>query len=271
MSSDEDYVDVGIDSVAVPEEAVPARDVNERNGKRVRGKDIVWIEFLRFGSMDDYKNSTIFKELKTEFTMKIAREPGHADIEIYVCKHSRRRNFLPCPLKYKISFLADSDDVLVEANIVHPAHHHEVDPNYGDEGGASFKWTIEQTTFIREKVKNYAKPKAIMLDMIDANLFPGGRTPTSLELNNKIRHVQKLLYGNEQIFTTHELREKIQEFLNVPENDDEAYIAYWNVDDERESEAPRFNIIWTSRKLLKRVHEDLTQDDATYRLLWQGD
>ena len=180
MSSDEDYVDVGIDSVAVPEEAVPARDVNERNGKRVRGKDIVWIEFLRFGSMDDYKykNNTIVKELKMEFTMKIAREPGHADIEIYVCKHSRRRNFLPCPLKYKISFHAASDDVLVEANVVHPALHHEIDPNYGEEVSASFTWTIEQTTYIIEKVKIYAKPKAIMLDMIDANLFPGSRTPT---------------------------------------------------------------------------------------------
>ena len=39
MLSDEDYVDGAIDAVAVPdnEKAVPARDVNERNGKRVRG------------------------------------------------------------------------------------------------------------------------------------------------------------------------------------------------------------------------------------------
>ena len=36
MSSDEDYVDVGIVSVAVPEEAVLARDVNERYGKVIK-------------------------------------------------------------------------------------------------------------------------------------------------------------------------------------------------------------------------------------------
>ena len=33
---------------------------------------------------------------------------------------------------------------------------------------------------------------------------------------------------------------------------------------------PHFCIIWTSKKLLARIGEELTQDDATYRLTWQG-
>ena len=50
----------------------------------------------------------------------------------------------------------------------------------------------------------------------------------------------------------------------------EAYIAYHEVLDEEEDEEPRFTVIWTSKKLLARTSNNLTQDDATYRLVWQG-
>ena len=58
---------------------------------------------------------------------------------------------------------------------------------------------------------------------------------------------------------------KINEKLEVPEDDISSYIAYHEVNDEDDAEEPRFSIIWTSKKLLKRVSADLTQDDATYR------
>ena len=62
---------------------------------------------------------------------------------------------------------------------------------------------------IVQGVKNEAKPKVIRRNMNNSNLFSDGRIPTSLELNNKITHVRKLLYGSSQILNTHEVREKI--------------------------------------------------------------
>ena len=41
------------------------------------------------------------------------------------------------------------------------------------------------------------------------------------------------------------------------------------IDDDEQKE-PRFTIIWTSKELMKRTSSELTQDDATYRLTWQG-
>ena len=101
-------------------------------------------------------------------------------------------------------------------------------------------------------------------------MFRDGRVPTSLQLSNKVRHVRKLIFGVEQIFDTHELREKINKNLKVPDVETYAYIAYHKVNDEEEDAEPRFNIIWTSQKMMKRIGNELTQDDAQYHLLWQG-
>ena len=62
------------------------------------------------------------------------------------------------------------------------------------------------------------------------------------------------------MFNTHELRQMIQQKLTIPEDELESYIAFHEDDQE-----PKFNIIWTSKKLLARVGKEMTQDDATYR------
>ena len=77
------------------------------------------------------------------------------------------------------------------------------------------------------------------------------------------------LSGRYQIFTTHELRQKICEKLEVPESDVEGYVAHYEVLDEEEDKEPRFTVIWTSKKLLARARSYFHQDDATYRLTWQ--
>ena len=79
-----------------------------------------------------------------------------------------------------------------------------------------------------------------------------------------------ILHGSSQIVNTHELREKIKEYLEIPSYAIKAYIAVNNVEDDDETAEPRFNIIWTTHKLMERISDNLTQDDATYRLVWQG-
>ena len=96
-------------------------------------------------------------------------------------------------------------------------------------------------------------------------LLEDGNYPTKQQLNNKIQHYRKLINKPKQIFTTLDLREKIKENLDIPEEHTEAYTAFHEVLDENEDEEPRFTIIWTSKTLLGRTSSELTQDDATYR------
>ena len=63
---------------------------------------------------------------------------------------------------------------------------------------------------------------------------------------------------------THQLREKIGEKLGVPVDETESYIAYHHVDDEDSDVDPNFSIIWTSKKLLSRIGDELNQDDSRY-------
>ena len=85
---------------------------------------------------------------------------------------------------------------------------------------------------IIQGVTNEARPKLIRRNMENANLFSEGKIPTSLELSNKIAHVRKLVYGSNQIFYTHQLREKINEHSELPEDETKAYIAASKVEDK---------------------------------------
>ena len=69
-----------------------------------------------------------------------------------------------------------------------------------------------------------------------------------LQLNNKIRHCRKILQHSSQIFSTHELRQKVCEKLEVPESDVEGYVAHFKIDDEDDEKEPRFTIIWSTKK-----------------------
>ena len=89
-------------------------------------------------------------------------------------------------------------------------------------------------------------------------------------MNNKIAHIRISLNKSQQIFTTHDLREKIKEHLDITEDDNTAYIADYEVIDDDETKEPRFTVICTSRRMLARTSNNMTQDDATYRLTWQG-
>ena len=119
-------------------------------------------------------------------------------------------------------------------------------------------------------VKNEASAKVIKRNLQDSNLFVDSNFPTTSQLNAKIAYCRSIIRRSIEIFDTHQLRQKIAEKLDIPSDEKESYIAYHHVDDEDESGDPHFCIIWTSRRLSARIAEEFTQDDATYRLTWQG-
>ena len=91
-------------------------------------------------------------------------------------------------------------------------------------------------------------------------MFLDGKIPSSLQLTNKIADVRRAQNKSQQIFTTHDLREKIREKLDIPEDDHTPYIGAHEVIDDDETAEPRFFVTWTTKRMLARTSNDMTQD-----------
>ena len=259
--SDDDYIDIGevddiVDDVEGNESEVP-----EKNGIG-RGKDIEWVEIARFKDKAAFETSHYFLDIKKYFTLRQGRESWYSDSEHYTCKFARKRSFVKCPLQYKVHFMTTSEEVMLQSNT--RSHIHQEVTNY-DTIGPNRHWTIEQTEIVMNTLRNDGSAKTIERNLRDANVFSEENFPTRVQLNTKIQHCRSIIRKTKQIFDTHQLRQKIEEKLGVPTDDTESYIAYNHVDDENEVEDPHFSIIWTSNKLIARISDDMTQDDATYR------
>jgi hypothetical protein len=259
--SDDDYIDIGevddiVDDVEGNESEVP-----EKNGIG-RGKDIEWVEIARFKDKAAFETSHYFLDIKKYFTLRQGRESWYSDSEHYTCKFARKRSFVKCPLQYKVHFMTTSEEVMLQSNT--RSHIHQEVTNY-DTIGPNRHWTIEQTEIVMNTLRNDGSAKTIERNLRDANVFSEENFPTRVQLNTKIQHCRSIIRKTIQIFDTHQLRQKIEEKLGVPTDDTESYIAYNHVDDENEVEDPHFSIIWTSNKLIARISDDMTQDDATYR------
>lgn len=220
--SDEDYEDVGERPFEEEEEYVEDNTTENTNshtnkeGKRVRGKDIEWEDFQQFENAQEFKESEIYQTISKDFVCRKKSEPNYADTEHFNCKFARKVGYLPCQFQLKVNFLSTCNTVIVQTAKHAPEHKHVEDPDHQPSGNF-FKWTAEQTNMVFQGVRNEAKPKVIRRNMREANLFVNGREPTSQQLSNKISSCRNLIKHTEHIFTTHELREKIKTMLEVPE------------------------------------------------------
>ena len=252
--SDEDYTDIG-DEDEIEDDTEGSLGLPEKTGKS-RGKDIEWIEIARYEDKAAYENSTYFLDINKYFTMRKGRENCFSDNEHFTCKYSRKRGFFKCPIQYKVHYLMTTEEVMVESNT--RSHIHKEDNNYTT-AGPNRHWTIEQTEIVMNCLKvETATAKTVTRALKDENVFSDDNFPTPSQLNTKIQHCRSIIRRTIEIFDTHELRQKIEEKLEVPSYDIESYIAYHHVDDESEGKDPHFSIIWTSKKLMARISDDLT-------------
>ena len=108
--------------------------------------------------------------------------------------------------------------------------------------------------------------------MRDKNCFTSPEEPTMMQLYNKISHFKKIMNLTDHIEDTHQMRQKIENHIEVPDNDIEAYIPYYNIqDDVDQADKTRFCIIFSTKRLLSFLTKSSTLHiDATYRLNWQG-
>ena len=45
---------------------------------------------------------------------------------------------------------------------------------------------------------------------------------------------------------------------------------FYNINDDVDGVRPRFTVIWSTKNLLSRMNQQFHQDDATYKLVWEG-
>ena len=120
---------------------------------------------------------------------------------------------------------------------------------------------------VTKGVSNHLKPTVILRNLRSQGALsdPG---PTRIQLNSKINHVKKKGNINKPCNTTHNLRNKLKDFLKNPLLDNESWVPLCQIEDEEEGE-PRITVIFGTNKTLENLKFSETfHCDATYRLTW---
>ena len=143
-----------------------------RDGKKIRGKDMFWTKKIRFNNPREYEASNIIQELNEGYTRKRISEFEYGTVYNYVCKFSQKTGYLPCRKEIRIIFPSDSFEVLVEeAN----SHEHAEDPDYTGGQSTVYRWSKVATDIIVIGVKNGLRPKVMLRNMRDRNCFANYR------------------------------------------------------------------------------------------------
>ena len=176
--------------------------------------------------------------------------------------------FLPCPWTVRVIFLSDNSKVVVESVDGVDNHKHEEDPDFVEEASTNKRWTNDMEEVIKNVIIHHTKPNAIKRDLKDCNVC-GRNFPTKTQLYNKIVAMRKKISPSTLVMNTQEMRQAIAPMLEKPEFDNEAYVPYFEIEDKKENESPRFTIIFSTPKNLTRMEYDrVLQTDVTYRLIW---
>ena len=235
------------------------------NGKNVRGRDLDWKDKVIYASAQEYHESPLFTEIKDQYTLKRKHDLEYGESQHFTCKFARRKKYVKCTHEYKIIFPAVDQSVIVQET---GTHMHQLDDEYVSTS-VGFCWSISATEVVMNGVKASSTPKVILRALRDQGCFPDGVEPTKIQLYNKIAHVKKVCNLAESLDNTHELREKIKQYLEIPENDIESYVAHAKIEDENNDEEVRFVIIFTTKRILRYMKQSNNIHlDCTYRLNW---
>ena len=224
-----------------------------RNGKFVRGRDIVWVEVGVFTTAPDYFASDLCKNISKNYTATRKRQFNYAEIIEYRCKYARKLGFLPCPIKMRVLFLSHCQEVRIETSHECQDHQHEEEaPSLlNNKKSSNYRWSSRMNDIIEQCVSNHGKPKVAMRNMEQAGCFLNINRPTMEQVYNKMAAVKKSLNKNPELTNTFEMRQLVQQHLSIPEDPHEAYIPYYEINDE-DSQALRFNIIFSTSNCLSR-------------------
>ena len=107
-------------------------------------------------------------------------------------------------------------------------------------------------------------PTVILNNLRENGAFGSQTEPSISVLYNKMNYMKRRLKINESIYNTHDLRMKISELLEKPEDDDTPWVPYSKIEDTGNTE-PRFTVIFGTNKTLERLNRSVQiHIDATY-------
>lgn len=252
---DSDFVDVTANEKSDDseyEETNVVRGKVMKNGKFVRGSDIAWVEMDVFSTAPEFFASDLAKRIEREYTVSRKRQFNYAEVIEYRCKFARKLGFQPCQRKMKVLFMSHCQEVRVESSHDCPEHNHEVDQqSLQNKASSSYRWSPKMIEYIEQCVINHGKPKVALRNMEDAGCFENIRRPSMEQLYNKMAAIKKALNKNPPMTNTFEMRQLINQYIDVPEDPDAAYVPFYEIQDEN-SKSLRFNIILSTSTCLAR-------------------
>ena len=83
-------------------------------GQKIRGKDLNWRSKITFSSPQLYHDSSLYKELKTSFTLKRNQDTDYGVVHKYICKYAQKTRYHECLYQIKAVFPCKDLDVIVE-------------------------------------------------------------------------------------------------------------------------------------------------------------
>ena len=128
----------------IPEdnETVENNSIKKRRG---RGKGVEYVFGNTFKNLLHFTGSTFYQKLTEECSLKTKTSHEHGDVEIFVCKFSRKKAFEECPVKFKVVY--PSNSTAVEVFVTDADHIHE--KKNVDRDSNHFSWTKQQTEIIK--------------------------------------------------------------------------------------------------------------------------
>ena len=119
-------------------------------------------------------------------------------------------------------------------------------------------------------VINNMKPTVIRRNLCYQNAL-SDLEPSHIQLNNKISHKKRKGNLVEHCDTTQSLRNKLKDYLDIPDCEDESWVPFCQIDDSKDSYEVRIVAIFATNKILSYLKmSDTFHFNVTYRLNWNG-
>ena len=222
-SDDDEFEDITLTaSASVQQDDTISREGPSigKNGKNIRGKDISWILLKEFSNAPEFYSSDLAKKISKEFTASRKRQFQYAEVIDYRCKFARKKQYQPCPWKIRVLLLSHCQGVHVESSEHCQDHIHEVQKEINSTGNPSgnYLWTPEMNNYIEQCINNHGKPKVLLRNLEDAGCFVNYPRPSMTQIYNKMHAVKRTLNSNSSVGDTFQLRQLINNHLEVPED-----------------------------------------------------
>ena len=115
-----------------------------------------------------------------------------------------------------------------------------------------YKWTPKMTEIICQCVSNKGKPQVALRNMREAGCFDHLHPEPIMELlYNKFAATKKSLNPEAKIMTTFDMRQLINKHLEVPVDETEGYIPFYDIQDE-DPKHLKFTVTFASKKSISR-------------------